>query len=73
MSVEILKGCNNNNKDRFAVSYALAPGTEKANSDNRVTIDEEISNRNDFQGSEENRSEMQHSTMAGPAMINYTL
>jgi hypothetical protein len=49
LSFEIFKGCNNNNKDRFAASYALAPGTtEKANSDNRGTIDGESNNSDDI-------------------------
>jgi hypothetical protein len=34
---------------------------------------EGVSNSDDIQGSEENRSDKQHSTTAGPAMINYTL
>jgi hypothetical protein len=62
LSVEIFKGGNKNNKDRFAASYALAPGTtEKANSDERVTVDEEVSNSDDLQGSEENLKHEQQS------------
>ena len=42
---------------RFVASHTAAlPTTEKANSDERVTVDEEVSNRNDIQRSEENRS-----------------
>jgi hypothetical protein len=36
-----------------------APMTEKANSDERVTVNEEVNNRNDIQGSGENRSSKQ--------------
>jgi DNA-binding CsgD family transcriptional regulator len=39
---------------KFVASHAVP--TEKANSDERVTVDEEISNSNDIQGSEKNRS-----------------
>jgi hypothetical protein len=51
-------------KIRFKVSCSLASTTtEKANSDERVTVDEEVSNDNDIQGSEENGShEQQQST-----------
>jgi hypothetical protein len=45
---------------RFIDSHT-AP-TEKANSDNRVTVVEEGTNSNDFQGSEENRSYKQQPT-----------
>jgi hypothetical protein len=38
------------------------PITEKANSHDRVTVDGEISNINDIQGSEENGSHEQRST-----------
>jgi hypothetical protein len=62
LSVEIFKGGNKNNQDRFVTSYTLAlTTTEKANSDERVTVAEES---NDIQGSEENRSDKQHSTAA---------
>jgi hypothetical protein len=41
-------------------SYTLAPETrEKANSDERATLDEGIRNNNDIQGSQENRSNKQ--------------
>jgi hypothetical protein len=40
---------------RFVASHTVAT-TEKANSDGRVTVDEEVSNSDDIQGSEENRS-----------------
>jgi hypothetical protein len=50
---------------RFVTSHAAVPTiTEKANSDDRVTVDEEISNRNDVQRSEENGSHEQQSTRA---------
>jgi hypothetical protein len=59
---------------RFVALHAVVPTiTEKANSDERITVDEENISRNDIQGSVENRSDKQHSTTAGPAMINYTL
>ena len=41
---------------RFVASHAAPKTTEKANSDDRVTIDEDVSNRNDIQGSQENSS-----------------
>jgi hypothetical protein len=42
---------------RFVASHTLAYATtEKANSDDRVTVDEEVVNNNDIQGSAENRS-----------------
>jgi hypothetical protein len=41
---------------RFVASHAAPKTTEKANSDDRFTISEEVSNSNDIQGSEENRS-----------------
>jgi hypothetical protein len=47
---------------RFVASHAASTGTEKANSDKMVTVDEEVSNSNDLQGSEENRSLQQQST-----------
>jgi hypothetical protein len=41
---------------RFVASHTPALATtEKANSDERVTVDEEVSNSNDIQGSEENQ------------------
>jgi hypothetical protein len=41
---------------RFVTSHTAArTTTEKANSDTRVTVDEEVSNSDDIQGSEENR------------------
>jgi hypothetical protein len=47
---------------RFVASYTALQPREKANSDERVTVGEEVSNRDDIQGSEENRSHKQHST-----------
>jgi hypothetical protein len=48
---------------RFVASHAVVPKTtEKANSDDRVTVDEKVSNSDDIQGSEENRSHEQQST-----------
>ena len=44
---------------RFVSSHAAPTTTEKANSDGRVTVDEEISNRDDIQGSKENNSHKQ--------------
>ena len=41
---------------RFVASHAAPKTTEKADSDDRVTIDEDVSNRNDIQGSQENSS-----------------
>jgi hypothetical protein len=52
---------------RFVSSHSVAPATEKANSDERITVDGEISNSNDIQGSEETCSGKQRSTAAGPA------
>jgi hypothetical protein len=44
-------------------SYTFEPATtEKANSDERDTVDEEVSNSDDIQGFEENRSHEQQST-----------
>jgi hypothetical protein len=49
---------------RFVASHTTAPTTtEKANADERVTIDKEVSNNDDIQGSEENRSHEQQSTI----------
>ena len=45
---------------RFVASHT-AVSTEKANSDNRVTVDEEVTSRNDVQRSEEDRSHEQRS------------
>jgi hypothetical protein len=48
---------------RFVASRTTAPTTtEKANSDERVTVDKEVSNSDDFQGSEETCSHKQQST-----------
>jgi hypothetical protein len=47
---------------RFVASHKAATSTEKANSDDSVTLDEEGTNSNDFQGSEENRSYKQQPT-----------
>jgi hypothetical protein len=49
---------------RFVASHAAPTTTEKANSDERVTVDEEVSNTDDIQGSEEARSYKQQSTEA---------
>jgi hypothetical protein len=46
---------------RFVASHAVKI-TEKANSDEGVTVDEESTSENDFQRSEENRSHKQQST-----------
>jgi hypothetical protein len=47
---------------RFVASHAAAPTTEKANSDDRVTVGKGISNStNDIQGSEEDRNHEQQS------------
>jgi hypothetical protein len=35
---------------RFVASHAVSTRTEKANSDDRVTVDEEVSNSDDIQG-----------------------
>jgi hypothetical protein len=48
---------------RFVALHSV-PAREKANSDERVTVDEEISNRNDLQGSKENRNYKQQSAAA---------
>jgi hypothetical protein len=47
---------------RFVASHGAPTITEKANSDERVTVDEEVSNLDDIQGSEENRSYEQQLT-----------
>jgi hypothetical protein len=48
---------------RFVASHIAAPSTtEKANSDERVTVDKEVNNSDDIQGSEKNRSHEQQST-----------
>jgi hypothetical protein len=48
---------------RFVASHAAPTKTEKANSDERVTVDEEVSNsKNDIQGSEEGCRYKQQST-----------
>jgi hypothetical protein len=47
---------------RFVASHTVPTATEKANSNERVTVGEEISNSNDIQGSEEDRSYKQQST-----------
>jgi hypothetical protein len=45
---------------RFVASHAIVQKTtEKANSNERDIVDEEVSNRNDIQGSDENRSQGQ--------------
>jgi hypothetical protein len=47
---------------RFVSSHTKAQAiTEKANSDDRVTVDEEVSNSDDIQRSEEDRSQEQQS------------
>jgi hypothetical protein len=46
---------------RFVASHTAVPITEKANSDERDTVDEEVSNSDDIQGSEENSSHEQQS------------
>jgi hypothetical protein len=45
---------------RFVASHKVLT-TEKANSDERVTVDEGVTKGNDIQGSEENRSHEQQS------------
>jgi hypothetical protein len=47
---------------RFVASHAVSTRTEKANSDEQVTIDKKVSNRDDIQGSEEDCSHEQRST-----------
>ena len=48
---------------RFVASHTSASvTTEKANSHDRVTVDEEVSNSSDIQRSEENGSHKQQST-----------
>jgi hypothetical protein len=48
---------------RFVASHTTTPTrTEKANSDERETVDEEVSNSDDIQGSEENHNYKQQST-----------
>lgn len=49
---------------RFVASHAATTIIEKANSDERVTVDKEGSNNDDIQGSEENRSKRQQSATA---------
>jgi hypothetical protein len=53
---------------RFVASHTLTT-TEKANSDGKVTVDEEVSNSNDIQGSEENGSHEQQATATTNNMI----
>lgn len=49
---------------RFVTSHTGAPiATEKTNSDKMVTVDEEVSNSSDIQGSEENCILEQRSTI----------
>jgi hypothetical protein len=48
---------------RFVASHTI-PTRERANSDERVTVDEEVITSHDIQGSEENRSHEQRSTTA---------
>jgi hypothetical protein len=43
---------------RFVASHTIAT-MDKANTDERVTVDEEVSNSNDIQGSEENGNSKQ--------------
>jgi hypothetical protein len=45
---------------RFVASYAAT--IERSDSDKMVTVDEEVNNRNDIQGSEENGSHKQSTT-----------
>jgi hypothetical protein len=52
---------------RFVVSHAVPTTREKANSDDRVTVDEEC---DDIQGSQENREYEQRSTAATTATNN---
>jgi hypothetical protein len=47
---------------RFVASHAVSTTTEKANSNERVTVDKEVSNSDDVQISEEDRSHEQQST-----------
>jgi hypothetical protein len=56
---------------RFVASHTLTR-TEKANSDEMTTVDEEDSNSDDIQGSKENRSSRQQSTTATPTRSNAT-
>jgi hypothetical protein len=46
---------------RFVASHAAPKTIEKTNSDDIVTVDEEICNSDDIQGSEENRSHEEQS------------
>jgi hypothetical protein len=46
---------------RSVASRTTAPMTEKANSEDIVTVDEEVNNSDDIQGSEEDRSHKQQS------------
>jgi hypothetical protein len=47
---------------KFVISHTAVPIREKANSHDRDTVDEEVSNSDDIQGSEENHSHKQQST-----------
>jgi hypothetical protein len=56
-----------NDAIRFVASHTVPTAREKANFDERVTVDEEISNNNDIQGSEENSShKLQHQRQGLP-------
>jgi predicted subunit of tRNA(5-methylaminomethyl-2-thiouridylate) methyltransferase len=51
-----------NDAIRFVASHVVSTIAEKANSDERVTVDKEVSNNDDIQGSEEDRNHEQQST-----------
>jgi hypothetical protein len=55
---------------RFVASYAVVPKTiEKSDSDKMVTVDEEVCNSDDIQGSEEDRSHEQQSTATNNSFL----
>jgi hypothetical protein len=47
---------------KFVASHAAHTTIERANSDDRITVDEEVCDNDDIQGSEENRNYKQQST-----------
>jgi hypothetical protein len=60
MKLELLTKVTVVNDARFVSSH-IASTIEKSNSDERVTVDEEVYNNDDIQGSEEDRSHEQQS------------
>jgi hypothetical protein len=71
MKLELLTNASMvNDAIRFVASHTASTITEKANSDDSATVNEEVSSSNDIQGSEESCSqEQQQSTMTNNSIF----